>query len=86
MQAENTARQGPGPPQRRLSNIHTAAHTMAGDLHTTEHTKKDAKEVCKPADTVDSIAVYARSILRLALRSATDFKVAYLYVDRASVA
>lgn len=59
MQAENTARQGPGPPQRRPSNIHAATHTMAGDLHTTEHTKKDAKEVCKPADDMHNVAVYA---------------------------
>ena len=32
-------------PQRRPSMVHREANTLAGDLHTSQPTKKDAKEV-----------------------------------------
>lgn len=38
--------------QRRPSNLHLNSNSMAGDLHTSEHTKKDAKEVRPTLGTV----------------------------------
>ena len=35
----------PAAPQRRHSNVHLRSNSLAGDLHTSEHTKKDVKEV-----------------------------------------
>lgn len=32
-------------PARRPSNLHLKSKSMAGDLHTSEHNKKDAQEV-----------------------------------------
>ena len=32
-------------PTRRPSNLHLKSKSMAGDLHTSEHNKKDGKEV-----------------------------------------
>lgn len=42
-------------PQRRPSNLHLRSNSMAGDLHTSEHTKKDAKEVT-PTRLIVSVA------------------------------
>ena len=36
-------------PARRPSVVHQEANSLAGDLHTTEPTKKDAREVRLPA-------------------------------------
>ena len=43
--AAAAARHSHAAPQRRPSNLHVRSTSMAGDLHTSEHTKKDAKEV-----------------------------------------
>ena len=42
-------------PQRRPSNLHLTSNSMAGDLHTSEHTKKDAKEVTSPRPIVSVV-------------------------------
>lgn len=52
-----TGRQGPGPPQRRASNLQVAAHTVAGDLHTSEHTKKDTREVSQLLQAACTVSV-----------------------------
>ena len=45
-------------PARRPSQVHHGAHTMAGDLHTSEPTKKEAREVSSlsPDPTIKHIA------------------------------